>query len=55
MYQQPCLRCILRCLLQLFNAADPAMADLDDTPDYMGADLTASRHDAWEQLVIDKV
>jgi hypothetical protein len=43
------------CFLQLFNAADPALADLDDTPDHMGADLTASRHEAWEQLVIDKV
>jgi hypothetical protein len=42
-------------LLQLFNSVDPALADLDDTPDHMGADLMASRHDAWEQLVIDKV
>lgn len=40
---------------QLFNSVDPALADLDDTPDHMGADLMASRHDAWEQLVIDKV
>lgn len=39
----------------LFNSVDPALADLDDTPDHMGADLMASRHDAWEQLVIDKV
>jgi hypothetical protein len=41
--------------LQLFNQADPALADLDETPDHMGADLMASRHDAWEELVMSKV
>lgn len=42
-------------VMQLFNSIDPALADLDETPDHEGADLMASRHDAWEQLVIDKV
>ena len=42
-------------VLQLFNQADPALADLDETPDHMGADLMASRHDAWEELVMSKV
>jgi hypothetical protein len=40
---------------QLFNMVEPAAADLDDTPDHMGADLTASRHDAWQELVTSKV
>lgn len=55
----PACICIARAgvpsLLQLFNAADPALADLDETPDHMGADLMASRHDAWEELVMSKV
>lgn len=41
--------------MQLFNAADPAAADLDDTPDHMGEDLMASRHEAWEELCVSKV
>ena len=45
----------LLCSWQLFNAADPALADLDETPDHMGADLTASRHDAWQELCMSKV
>jgi hypothetical protein len=42
-------------VLQVLNAADPSLADLDDTPDHMGADLMASRHDAWEELCMSKV
>lgn len=42
-------------LLQLLNAADPSLADLDDTPDHVGAGLMASRHDAWEELCMSKV
>jgi hypothetical protein len=47
--------CSVLRLLQLLNAADPSLADLDDTPDHMGADLTASRQDAWDELCMAKV